>query len=96
LFSRQDEIIHVNSAPVDTHQSDRVAVDGDQSVNTTHVGDGDGAAEITSIDPECRNIQEVLAARRIGVEAADRVVVEASGEDKPIVAGAAAAAAGAA
>ena len=58
----------VGAHAVDTRQQDRVAADGDQHV-VAEIGDQDAGCKIGRRDPQARQIDQVLAARRVGVEA---------------------------
>jgi ribosomal protein S8E len=73
-----------NSPPVHALQHDCVdAVDRDQGIRS-NVDNRDPRREIVGSDPERRNVQQVLTARRVGVEVRDRVVAEARAEHEHV------------
>src|SRR4029077_11014641 len=78
--SVEPEVVHgdtVCSYSSDPDQRDRVAADGDLRVRP-EAGNGDIGGEVAVTAPERRRVQvqQVLTAGRIGVEAHDRVVAE--------------------
>src|SRR6185312_564337 len=78
----------VGSGAVHALQQDRAGADRDQRV-AAEVLDEHAGGERRGGDAERGDVQQVLSAGRIGIEAGDDIVAEACGEQERVVAGAA-------
>src|SRR5258705_12901134 len=75
----------VRSVAGHPEQRDRIGADGDEGV-VAEIGDDDLTGEVCGIDPQGRDIEEILAAGQIGIEAGDRVVAGAGSKYEGVVA----------